>query len=462
MKYKVWGKAKAALQPHKRHFMTVGVLLFVAGFLLVFAIVIRMAILYSGSFYTGEREPYIQSLSSDSAVVRWQSENASVSSIEIGDSLGKADIVIRNKTFKIDHEIQVSGLKANTRYYYRIYNDEQLFRGGSDYWFKTAPALGADSAIRLWVIEAPSKATKNIHSVTDAMKSWVQRSQTANPDLIISTGNNAYENAANKDYQSGLFDIYEALFKNIAFWPVYGEVDAKGWSFFNIFSLPAKAEAGGVASGTERYYSADYASLHMIFLDSNEGAYSSDDEMIRWLKQDLIKTKQKWVLAFFHHPPYTKGVHNSDDFKDSGSRMFNMRKRILPILEQAGVDLVVTGHSQSYERSYLINCHYGVSSGFKKASILQKGPVFTKSKLRTPLQGTVYAVMGVSSLTEVGSLNHPVMAVSKSESGSMIIDIEGDKLLSRFINTQAKVVDQFEILKSENVTLSNKAKTSCQ
>ena len=37
-----------------------------------------------------------------------------------------------------------------------------------------------------------------------------------------------------------------------------------------------------------------------------------------------------------------------------------MRQNALPILEADGVDLVLTGHSHSYERSFLLDGHYGV------------------------------------------------------------------------------------------------------
>ena len=59
--------------------------------------------------------------------------------------------------------------------------------------------------------------------------------------------------------------------------------------------------------------------------------------MLTWLQQDLASTNQPWLIAFFHHPPYAKGSHDSD--------------------VDVGVDLVLTGHSHCYERSYLIDGH---------------------------------------------------------------------------------------------------------
>ena len=41
--------------------------------------------------------------------------------------------------------------------------------------------------------------------------------------------------------------------------------------------------------------------------------------------------------------------------------MIEMRENVVPILEDYGVDLVLTGHSHAYERSFLIDGHYGIS-----------------------------------------------------------------------------------------------------
>jgi 2',3'-cyclic-nucleotide 2'-phosphodiesterase (5'-nucleotidase family) len=39
--------------------------------------------------------------------------------------------------------------------------------------------------------------------------------------------------------------------------------------------------------------------------------------------------------------------------------MRDMRERVLPILEAAGVDLIIGGHSHDYQRSHLVNNYYG-------------------------------------------------------------------------------------------------------
>jgi hypothetical protein len=88
--------------------------------------------------------------------------------------------------------------------------------------------------------------------------------------------------------------------------------------------------------------------------------------MYQWLEADLQANTKEWVICFFHQPPYSKGSHDSDDFWEL--LMSAMRQNALPILEQYGVDLILSGHSHVYERSKLIKGHYGFSSSFNNTT----------------------------------------------------------------------------------------------
>ena len=62
-------------------------------------------------------------------------------------------------------------------------------------------------------------------------------------------------------------------------------------------------------------------------------------------------------------------------------------------------------------------------------------------------KGTIYAVVGSSSKLDQGPLDHPAMAVSLLEMGSLLIDVNDSRLEARFINSDGKVSDQFVIEK---------------
>ena len=86
-----------------------------------------------------------------------------------------------------------------------------------------------------------------------------------------------------------------------------------------------------------------------------------------------------------------------------------MRQNFLPMLEAAGVDLVLCGHSHSYERSYQLDGHYGLSTTFDPAFQVDSGdgnPAGDGAYERNAgaNRGTVYAVAGSSSkLTPLSS-----------------------------------------------------------
>ncbi len=171
-----------------------------------------------------------------------------------------------------------------------------------------------------------------------------------------------------------------------------------------------------------------------------------------WLEEDLMLTDADWVIAFWHHPPYTKGSHDSDNPSDSAGRMRDMRENVLPLLDSYGVDLVLTGHSHSYERSMMLDSHYDTSDMLNLSMVVDDGldGVYSKSSPGSvPHSGVVYVVAGSSGkLGGVLDPPHPVMVVSANHLGSMVIDISKNVLSARFLSSTGAVYDSFTIVKS--------------
>jgi hypothetical protein len=175
--------------------------------------------------------------------------------------------------------------------------------------------------------------------------------------------------------------------------------------------------------------------------------------MANWLKADLEKAKADWLIAFWHHPPYTKGSHDSDKETD----LTEMRKHIMPIIEAGGVDVVLTGHSHIYERSMLMDGAYATPTVAENV-ILDDGDgdpdgdgAYRKSKGIHAHEGTVQVVTGNSGqhLSRGGSM--PVMRRILLEHGSVLIDVEGDTLGARMINRDGAESDLFVITKRGKV-----------
>lgn len=268
-------------------------------------------------------------------------------------------------------------------------------------------------------------------------------------------GDNAYNSGTDLQYQSGMFDVYPDLLRQTVVWPTIGNHDSSP-AYFDIFSLPRNGEAGGVSSGVENYYSFDYGDIHFICLGGyHSGSRLSNDVMCTWLKADLVANTNKWLIAFWHQPPYTKGSHNSDLEGD----LVQMRENAVPILESYGVDLVLCGHSHNYERSYLMHGHYGYSRDLQMEMLLdpgsgrvgESGPYVKWSTGPYANQGAVYVVAGSSSWIRgcCWGLDHPAMYSSLAQMGSLVLDVEGDVLQGTFLRENGQIGDHFTIVKEE-------------
>ena len=216
----------------------------------------------------------------------------------------------------------------------------------------------------------------------------------------------------------------------------------------DIFSLPQNGQAGGVPSGTEKYYSFDYANIHFVCLDSMTSGRTGTTPMAQWLENDLLTTAQDWIIVFFHHPPYTKGSHDSDAEGD----LVEIRQNLVPILEAHGVDLVLSGHSHCLERSFLLDGHYGFSSTLIPSMKIDAGDgreegsgAYRKNGLG---RGVIYTVAGSSGQATGGQLNHPAHFISLNELGSVVIDWSATASTPLFLNASGATRDHYTLLKT--------------
>ena len=263
-------------------------------------------------------------------------------------------------------------------------------------------------------------------------------------ELWLMLGDNAYNVGSEVEWQRAAFDPYASLLRSTVLWPVLGNHDILTLDpnpYLEAMTLPTMAEAGGVSSGTEEYYSFNYSNVHFVALDSTHPASRQPGSaMLTWLESDLAATFQNWIIALWHHPPYSKGSHNSD----AEDELVEMRENVLPILEAGGVDLVLAGHSHSYERSMLIDGFYATPTLIDDGTVLDEnsGDPFTDGFYGKsgpgpiPNEGAVYSVVGSSGRNSPtgGNLDHPVMFFSLHDLGSLVVDIDDNRLDATFIN----------------------------
>jgi hypothetical protein len=151
--------------------------------------------------------------------------------------------------------------------------------------------------------------------------------------------------------------------------------------------------------------------------------------------------------------------------------MIDMRETVLPILEAGGVDVVLSGHSHNYERSYLLDgaYGYGTSPNFATPSlntlladghILDAGDgdpsgigAYQKNSGGISHNGAVYVVTGHGGHNLASTLgNHPVMALVDRAYGSVLLDISGSTLRMRNLRSGGPITDTVAIQKSPSGT----------
>ncbi len=443
------------------------------------------------------RGPYLQMVSGNAITVKWTTLTANTSRVKYGTAENVLTAAISDHKSVTDHEMRITGLQPDTKYYYAIGSDNSIMKGSYRNYFTTAPPADSKRKIRIGVFGDPGTGTLLQKGSRDNYLKL--KGNYSNSELMIMLGDNAYNAGTELEHTNNFFNIYDNnVFDNHTIFPVPGnhEYANNGTRaadhnipYYSIFTVPANGESGGLPSGTEHYYSFDYGSVHFIMLDSygiDAGNRLYDDTAVGvqavWLKADLAANagKHKWTIACLHHPPYTNGSHRSDAEPD----LVAIRQKITPILERYGVDVVLAGHSHVYERSFLIRDHTGFSSSFNNGTLpggeavsLSSAkydgsmpnnhasadsntansvcPYFTIDSVYK--HGTVYVVAGSAGQVNANNSNtYPLFytrnqsAGKGGESGALYLEIQDNRLDAKFVGNSGTIRDRFTIMKGVN------------
>lgn len=440
------------------------------------------------------RAPYLQQSTENSIVIVWRTVGATEPIVRYGESPDTLNNTISDAAISIrtsvdvsttgessplyddpkeeekknstalntyQYEAHLTGLAPGSKRYYGIFDGDDLLAGGDEqHFFHTNPPLGSPTNMRIWVVGDSGTGREDQAAVYQAMLDYVAKD--GRPlDSYIHVGDMAYSNGTDFEFQRGFFSPYAPTLSQIVCWPSMGNHEgrtSRGLTgtgpYYDAYVVPTKGEVGGAPSGTEAYYSFNIAEVHFICLDSHDLDRSPNSAMAQWLRADLEQTTAKWLVAFWHHPPYTKGSHDSD----KETQLIEMRENFMPILESAGVDLTLTGHSHIYERSMLLDGAYATPTVSENV-VLDDGDgspsgdgAYRKSEGLNPNEGSVSVVSGHGGAGLGRSGTMPVMKQIIVEHGSVILDIDGGTLTGVMIDKYGDQRDLFRIVKRGSVT----------
>ena len=209
-------------------------------------------------------------------------------------------------------------------------------------------------------------------------------------DLVLMVGDNLYGRQRPEDIVAKFDRPYAALLQaGVLFYGALGNHDDPETRFYEPFHMNG-----------ERYYSFVRERARFFVLDTN----LMDRKQVAWAETALRASSEPWKIAIFHHPLYSDaGRHGSD---------VQLRTILEPLLVNAGVNVVFSGHDHVYERL-------------------------------VPQKGITYFVTGSSGKLSPGDVRRsPTTAAAfDSDNAFVIAEISGESLYFQAISRTGAIVD---------------------
>jgi len=230
-------------------------------------------------------------------------------------------------------------------------------------------------------------------------------------DFVITTGDNNYPDGAAETIDDHIGRFYHDFIAPYVgkfgegadvnrFFPTLGNHD---WNtdaarpYLDYFTLP----------GNERYYEFTWGPVHFFALDSDsrepDGVGKSSSQA-DWLRNALSNSQAVWKVVYFHHAPYSSGLHGPTEWAQ------------WPYADW-GADAVLTGHDHTYERLLIDGIPYFVN-GLGGGSIYPFEDVHPGSQVRY-----------------------------NADYGAMLVEADARRMVLQFFNRQGVLIDNWSITK---------------
>jgi hypothetical protein len=157
---------------------------------------------------------------------------------------------------------------------------------------------------------------------------------SARPTAVLTLGDNQYPSGSLAHF-ARVYHPTWGRFKAMTR-PAVGnhEYETPGAAGYFVYFGKAARPAG------RSYYSFDLGDWHLIALDSQIDRHSGSAQE-RWLRADLVGTRKRCILAYWHFPRFTSGGHHGNNL--TVAPFWNA-------LYAARADIVLSGHEHNYER----------------------------------------------------------------------------------------------------------------
>lgn len=353
--------------------------------------------------------PYLNSPATDSMVVRWETDVPASSRVQWG-----AAVPMKESTgaegMRTLHEVRLDGLETGAQYFYQAVSRDDAGNEieSAVQTFGTAVAPGTAFGFVVFC---------DTQSNPDVVRKLAEFAYAQRPAFTLVGGDLVSDGTVKEHWTGHFFPNMEPLNTRVPLVPILGNHDKNAHHFYDYFTLPEP----------EHHYQFDYGDLSVFMLDSEKSFRESGDEY-RWLDTRLRRSKAVWKIVMLHKPAYSSDEDDYGDTANTRSVMGDMNaRRLVPLYERHGVDIVWSGHIHSYERTWPL-----------------KG-----GKAVSPKKGVVYLVTGGGGggLEKAGPVRAPISAKVYSGHHYCYVMVNGKTLRMDAYDLDNRLFDWLELSK---------------
>ena len=311
-----------------------------------------------------QRGPFLQSVTTTSAQIVWQTSLNSTGVVVAGTASNALNLAFASGATASSHAVLLAGLSPGTRYFYQVRSwlgSEELsvspifsFRTFSDAGEITFALLGDSGA------------------GTVAQYNVARQIAAADPDLVLHLGDIVYDSFKSGAEDLRFLSVYRNQMRKVPWFTTMGNHDIdtleRDTAYLAAMTLPTNS-----TSGSEHYYSFDHGAAHFVCAfvpdykfraDFQHLALTNGSAQYQWLTNDLARTSKPWKILFLHLPVSTSSFHAAEDQNANNiSDQKDLQEIILPLASKYGVQIIFNGLDHNFERFAPIQGLHRVVSG---------------------------------------------------------------------------------------------------
>ena len=306
----------------------------------------------AGSFLM-TRIPYLQGQGASTMTICWHDIAQTGTKVKFGTDSSSLSLEMSGTNELISdpyrwHTVKLTGLQANTRYFYRVVSGD----GESViYSFKTLPDQNYTGKMRFVILgDTHASDTTMAGKVLRATRAKI--SELYGPDIenhvngIFHSGDIVVSGSTPGHYSKQYFGPLSALSSNIPTMVVAGNHEMESPYFYQYLKLDDQSAFPLNPALNEKIWQLKVGNSLFIGLNTNIIAQYGEVQA-NWLDARLNEAETDasidFVFVFFHHPPF------SELWIVGGTNY--VRNRLLPVIEKyTKVQEIHYGHTHGFER----------------------------------------------------------------------------------------------------------------